>query len=91
MTRNISFRNLLALTALSALMLLTGCAADAFLLSQGNVPCRQEEMEIVDLEKSIIVGPTSWTVNCRGKQYFCAARHGGDYAATEVDCIQADE
>ena len=89
MTRNISFRSVLALTALSILMLLTGCA-NTFALSQGNVPCRQDEMEIIDEERAFW-GQVSWTVNCRGKQYFCSARPGGEYAATEVDCIQADE
>ena len=72
-------------------MLLTGCVS-AQALSQGNVPCRQDEMEIVDEENLGVFGegsPTSWTVICRGKSYYCGARHS-EYA-TVVDCIEADD
>ncbi len=54
MTRNIIFRSTLGLVGLATLILLTGCAT-ALDLSQGLVPCRQDEMEIVD-EQGMIGG-----------------------------------
>ncbi len=92
MTRNTKLRSMLGLVGLAILMLLTGCL-DAQALSQGNVPCRQGEMEIVDEENLGVFGegsPTSWTVICRGKTYYCGARYS-QYDATEVDCVRADE
>ena len=89
MTRNIWLRIMPGLGVLAILMLLTGCLS-AQALSQGNVPCRQDEMESVDEEGSIAGGnPTSWTVLCRGKVYYCGARHS-EYGAV-VDCIEVDE
>ncbi len=91
MTRNIIFRSTLGLVGLATLMLLTGCMT-ALSLSQGNVPCRQDEMEIVNEQGSIGgFDPDSWTVICHGKQYYCGARYGGEYGPTVVDCIQADD
>ncbi len=76
--------------ALMALLLLTGCAT-AQSLSQGSVPCRQDEMTIVDKEAALGIGnPLSWTVVCHEKQYYCAARYG-QYSAPAVNCVQAEE
>ena len=91
MTRNIIFRSTLGLVGLATLILLTGCTT-ALGLSQGLVPCRQDEMEIVDEQGSMITGgqPDSWTVICHGKHYYCGARYSEDHPAI-VNCIQAEE
>lgn len=92
MTRNIIFRSTRGLVGLATLILLTGCAT-ALELSQGHIPCRQDEMEIVDEENLGAFGegsPTSWTVICRGKTYYCGARHSDDHPAI-VNYIQADD
>jgi len=75
MTRDTKLRSMLGLVGLAILMLLTGCLG-AQALSQGNVPCQQDEMKIVDEGGSVWRGsPTSWAVICRGKTYYCGARH----------------
>jgi len=72
------------------LVLLAGCAT-ALDLSRGNVPCRQDEMEIIEEEGTVGGGlPDSWTVICHGKSYYCAARYG-QYSAAAVNCIEAEE
>ena len=91
MTRSNIFRGTLGLVGLATLMLLTACAT-AQSLSHGNVPCREDEMEIVDEKRTPFGGanPLSWTVICHDKQFYCSARYG-QYSAPEVDCIEADE
>ena len=90
MTRNIIFRSTLGLVGLATLILLIGCAT-ALDLSQGLIPCRQDEMEIVD-EQGLIGGaqPDSWTVICHGRHYYCGAKYTQDHAPV-VNCIQADD
>ena len=89
MTRSNIFRGTLGLVGLATLMLLTACAT-AQSLSYGNVPCREDEMEIIDEKTDIGGSPTAWTVICRDKRYYCSARYG-QHSAPEVDCIEADE
>ena len=89
MTRNIIFRSMLGLGGLATLMLMTGCAT-AQSLSQGSVPCQEDAMEIIDETKAIGGNPTSWTVICRDKRYYCSARYG-QYSAPAVNCVLADE
>ena len=89
MTRNIIFRGMLGLVCLATLMLLTGCFS-AQALSQGSVPCRQDEMEIVDEQGTIGGGnPDSWTVICHDKRYYCGARYG-QHSAPAVNCVLVD-
>lgn len=82
---------LMFLSTLSlSLLLISGCVT-AVNLSQGNVPCSQDEIQIVDEEGALAGGnPTRWTAICHEKRYYCAARYS-QYGAAEVDCIQADE
>ena len=78
------------LFTLSLLFMIGGCAT-ALSLSQGSVPCAQNEMQIVDEVKAMGAGnPTSWTAICHEKRYFCAARYGS-YSAPVVDCVESDE
>ena len=71
--------------------LLAGCFTPQS-LSQGSVPCRQDEMRIVDKKTTLpaVGAPSSWTVICHEKRYYCAARYG-QYSAPAVNCVQVDE
>ncbi len=89
MTGKILVKSMRTLVGLATLMLLAGCAT-ATRLSHGSVPCQEHEMQIVDEQRSL-GSPDTWTVNCRGKTYYCSARYGGQYGATEVSCIEVDE
>ena len=81
-------RAMLRIVAVIPLLLLSGCAT-ALSLSQGSVPCRQDEMTIVE-EEAPFGNPISWTAICHEKQYYCSARYG-QYSAPEVNCVKADE
>ncbi len=81
---------LMFLFTLSLLFMMSGCAT-ALALSQGSVPCRQNEIQVIDEEGAVGGGnPTSWTAICHEKKYYCAARYS-QYGAPIVNCIQADE
>ncbi len=106
MTRFIIFRGVLGFFSLATLMLLSGCFS-AQSLSGGNVPCKQDEMEIVDEkwligEEPTVVDKTVRMVRKMKGQLvswtvICRDKRYycratySEYSGRHVNCINADE
>ncbi len=106
MTRFIIFRGVLGFFSLATLMLLSGCFS-AQSLSGGNVPCKQDEMEIVDEKWTIREEPTvvdrtvGMVRKMQGKisswtvicrdKRYYCRATYSEYSGRHVNCIKADE